>query len=116
MKRIALVIALTGLFCANISANTYYSLGSLSPNDLSSWNSNRVGGGSSPTSFTNNGDLFVIEAGDVMVTTANWTIGGPGSALQIETGLSFSQITLLFLRVIFNSTMDQLIFIIIHSQ
>ena len=86
MKRIALVIALTGLFCANISANIYYSLGSLSPNDLSSWNSNRLGGGSSPSSFTNNGDVFVIQGGDVMVTSDNWTIGGPGSALQIETG------------------------------
>ena len=86
MKRIALVIALTGLFCANISANIYYSLGSLSPNDLSSWNSNRLGGGFSPSSFTTNGDVFVIETGDVMVTTANWIVGGPGSALQIEPG------------------------------
>ena len=86
MKRIALVIALTGLFCANISANIYYSIGSLSPNNLSSWNSNRGGGGSSPSSFTSNGDIFVIEGGDVMVTTGNWTLGGTGSALQIETG------------------------------
>ena len=86
MKRIALVIAMTSLFCAEICANTYYSTGSFAPNDLNSWKSNRSGNGMTPSSFTSNGDIFVIQAGDVMVSTASWTFGNIGSALEIETG------------------------------
>ena len=86
MKRIAMVIAMTSFFCAEICANTYYSTGSFAPNDLNSWKSNRSGNGMTPSSFTNNGDLFVIQAGDVMVTTASWTFGNVGSALEIESG------------------------------
>ena len=84
MKKFYLLIAL--LISAIQSFSTvYYSQGSLAPNVLTSWNSNRGGGGSTPASFTNPGDEFVIQAAHSMATTATWTVGSASSALRIET-------------------------------
>ncbi len=80
-----LFFALVGLFCA-ANATTYYSQGSLSPNDLNSWNSDRLGAGNVPASFTNAGDQFVIQANHVLYTSSTWTIGAAGSVLTIENG------------------------------
>ena len=80
-----LFFALMGLFCA-ANATTYYSQGSLSPNNLSSWNSNRLGAGGAPASFTNAGDQFVIQVNHVLYTSSAWTIGAAGSVLKIENG------------------------------
>ena len=85
MKHLTLFFALMGVFCS-VSATVYYSQGSLSPSSLSSWNTGRAGGGSSPSSFVNPGDEFIIQNGHSMVTTQSWTIGASGSALRIETG------------------------------
>ena len=80
-----LFFALMGVFCA-AKATVYYSQGSLSPNNLSSWNSNRLGAGSVPASFTNAGDQFVIQANHILYTSSTWTIGAAGSILKIENG------------------------------
>lgn len=63
----------------------YYSQGSLAPNLTSSWNTVRGGGGSAPANFTG-GDIFVIQNGHNMTTTAVWSVSGTGSKLWIENG------------------------------
>lgn len=91
MKQVLLLIVLTG-FSLSLFATTYYSQGSLSPNSLISWNTSRSGGASVPSSFTQAGDVFVIQSGHSMVTTTSWTIGNSGSTLQVESG-AFLQAT-----------------------
>lgn len=74
----------------------YYSQGSLAPDNLSSWNSERTGGGSQPSDFTS-GDTFVVQDGHTMTTSGAWSVSGTGSMVQIETGgtlVSSSAITL----------------------
>ncbi len=85
MKHWLLFFALMGIYCS-VSATVYYSQGSLTPSSLSSWNSNRAGGGAAPSSFVNAGDEFIIQNNHSMVTSQTWTIGGSGSALRIESG------------------------------
>ena len=51
----------------------------------SSWNSNRGGGGSTPANFTG-GDVFVIQNGHNMTTSANWAVSGTGAKVQIKNG------------------------------
>jgi hypothetical protein len=80
-----LFCALMGMLCAT-RATTYYSQGSLSPNSLLSWNTNRLGGGNIPGSFTTAGDEFIIQATHVLYTTGTWTIGSSSSTLRIEEG------------------------------
>lgn len=86
MKHFVLLFsALMGFFCA-ANATIYYSQGSSAPNLLSTWNSDRVGAGVAPGSFTSAGDQFVIQNNHVLYTTASWIVGGSGSVLKIETG------------------------------
>ncbi len=67
------------------TATTYYSQGSLPPDSTSSWNTGRNAGGSSPADFAS-GDVFVIQNGHNMTTSAAWNISGTGSKLWIENG------------------------------
>ena len=67
------------------ATTTYYSQGSLAVGTLSSWNTNRAGGGSSPGNFTT-GDVFVIQNGHSMTTSSAWTVSGTGNKIQIESG------------------------------
>lgn len=84
MKKSVLFLAsIFSLFI--LSANTYYSTNNANPNATSSWHTSRAGTGSTPSNFTS-GDIFIIQAGHTMTTTANWTITGTNSKLTIETG------------------------------
>lgn len=68
------------------AANTYYSqCTGCDPNTLANWNTNRAGGGISPANFIG-GDIFVIQNGHSMTTSAVWSISGSGSKLWIENG------------------------------
>lgn len=74
---------------------TYYSQGNLNAAALASWNSNRLGGGTTPTDFIS-GDIFVIQgaiasggggaANHSMTTGSAWTVSGTGNKIQIEGG------------------------------
>ncbi len=64
---------------------TYYPQGSLAPNTTTNWNTVRAGGGSSPANFTA-GDVFVIQNGHNMTTSATWSVSGAGSKVWIESG------------------------------
>ena len=72
--------------CFSAFATTYYSQGSVTPNSFGNWNSNRLGGGTSPASFLNAGDEFVIQNAHTLYTTAIWTVGSPTSIIRIESG------------------------------
>lgn len=83
MKRLVLFcFLLCGFF--ECFAATYYSQGSLPPNNLASWNTVPGGGGAAPGTFTNPGDRFIIQSTHTMITNAIWTVGGTGSTLQIQ--------------------------------
>jgi len=68
---------------------TYYSQGSLDATLLSSWNSNRGGGGTSPSDFTSD-DIFVLQNGHSMTTSAPWTVSGDGNEIWIESGATLT--------------------------
>ncbi len=68
---------------------TYYSRGS-SPtyylNILTSWRSNRDGTGTSPSSFSVNNLLLVVQNNHSMTATATWDVSGTGSRVEVENG------------------------------
>ena len=68
---------------------TYYSQ-SGNPTQLSSWNTSRTGGGTSPTSFTANNQTFVVQATHSMTAASAWSISGTNSKLEVETGASLT--------------------------
>lgn len=76
------------LFLSAIHATTYYSTNNSAANVVTNWHINRNGSGASPSKFTL-GDIFIIQSGHSITTTANWTISGTGSKLTIETGATF---------------------------
>ena len=63
---------------------TYYSAGNNAPNVLANWWSATNGTGSHPASF-NNTNVYVIQNGHTMTTSAAWTITN-NSTIQINTG------------------------------
>ena len=65
---------------------TYYSQGSVAPNLTANWNTNRAGGGSTPSNFTTANNTFVIQNGHTMTTSGTWSISGSSTKLQIEDG------------------------------
>ncbi len=65
---------------------TYYSQGSVDPALLASWNTVRLGGGSSPASLTADIANFVIQNTHNLTSTAAFTLGRSGSKVQIENG------------------------------
>src|ERR1041385_5389267 len=78
------------------TGSTYYSQGNLPPNLISSWNTLRAGGGSTPPNFTS-GDIFVIQGTGngattphSMTTNAPWTVSGSGAEVQVENGAALS--------------------------
>jgi hypothetical protein len=80
------VTIFTAFFISSITFGaTYYSQGSVSPSELASWNTNPGGGGSSPANFTA-GDIFIIQNGHAMSTSAAWTVSGAGAEVRIESG------------------------------
>lgn len=64
---------------------TYYSAGNQDATVLANWWTNTNGTGSHPTNFTS-GDVFVIQNGHSMTTSAAWTISGTGAKLQLSNG------------------------------
>jgi len=86
IARIFLVLALSASIVSTLFGAVYYSQGSVTPNTTTNWNSNRAGGGSSPSGFNIANDIFVIQNGHNMTTSATWSISGSNSKLQIESG------------------------------
>jgi hypothetical protein len=85
MKRPSLLVVFLCILSTAFS-NTYYSTNNTAPNSTASWHTNRNGTGSMPTGFTNDGDIFIIQAGHTMTTTANWKMNGINEKVIIETG------------------------------
>ncbi len=67
----------------------YYSQNS-DPALLSSWNTNRAGGGSSPASFTANNQTFVIQASNSMTAGSAWSVSGSNTKVEMEGGASLT--------------------------
>ncbi|MCX6157090.1 MAG: T9SS type A sorting domain-containing protein [Ignavibacteriae bacterium] len=78
---------ITLLSISNLFATTYYSKSAATDaNSKDSWNTQRDGSGSRPssTSTFTSGHIFIIQSGHSMTTSASWSISGTGAELNIE--------------------------------
>jgi hypothetical protein len=69
MKKTFVLFSLIFLMAQVSWAATYNSSGSTAPNLSGSWSP-------IPSNFTTAGDIFIIQAGHTMTTTANWAVSG----------------------------------------
>ena len=60
------------------------------PTQLSSWNSNRAGGGSSPASFATSNQSFIIQSSFPMTASSAWSVSGSNTKVQVESGASLT--------------------------
>jgi outer membrane biogenesis lipoprotein LolB len=81
-----LVLGFLFIGVGSVSGATYYSAGNNNPNTLANWWININGTGAHPANFSTAGNIFVIQSGHTMTTTATWTVSGAGSTIQINTG------------------------------
>lgn len=72
----------------SVAQTTYYSQGDLDAVSVTSWNTDPAGAGTSPADFTGN-NTWIIQTGDQMTLSGNWTVGGP-AFVTIEGGLIVS--------------------------
>ncbi|HTZ50415.1 MAG TPA: hypothetical protein VMF68_02095, partial [Spirochaetia bacterium] len=90
----ATIVALVAVILATTAfgawATTYYSAANQDATALTSWWTGTNGTGTHPGSFTTPGDVFVIQNGDSMTTSAAWpasgSLGGTGGKLEIQGG------------------------------
>lgn len=86
VARIILAVSLSACVASTVFGATYYSQGSVTPSTTTNWNTVRAGGGSSPANFSTANDIFVIQNGHNMTTSAAWSVTGSSSKIQIESG------------------------------
>ena len=84
MKK-AVLLSVLSFYFLFLKATTYYSSNGTAPNVTTSWHVNTNGTGATPANFTS-GDIFVIQTGHLLTTTANWSISGTNGKLLIQTG------------------------------
>jgi fibronectin-binding autotransporter adhesin len=81
-----ILVAFLAISASEVQATmTYYSTGSTDVNAPAHWKSGRDSTGTSPADFAS-GDVFVIQNGHSMTTTAGWTVSGTGNEIRIESG------------------------------
>ncbi len=77
--------ALLFAFLPAAEATTYYSQANgTTTTTLTNWNSNPLGGGSTPPNFTS-GDTFIIQNGHTLMNTLDWRLAG-GATLKVGSG------------------------------
>ncbi len=59
-----------------LKAATYYSKPTSTPSTLTNWTFYSDGTGANPTNFTTATDVFIVQSGHTMTSTANWTVSG----------------------------------------
>ncbi len=65
----------------------FYSQGSGDPSVLANWNTNPAGGGTTPSNFTTNNQVFIIQNGHTMTTTGTaWSVSGNNTKVIIRNG------------------------------
>lgn len=96
MKKSLLLLFLALNSVCTVNAIVYYSQATGTFNTLSNWNSNRLGGGTTPGNFSTSGDIFIVQgaiasggggaANHTMTITGASVTFGAGVRLQIEGG------------------------------
>lgn len=84
MRFIAVLVSI--FYCHFLWSATYYSQSSAAPSITSNWNTDRSGGGVSPSGFSKSNDQFIIQDGHTMTTSTSWSLSSSGMLLQIEDG------------------------------
>lgn len=77
------------LFFSNFAwgQTTYYSQGTnVDPTVLSNWNTSPIGAGTSPTNFTGNNRVYVVQSGSTIIASTAWSISGTTTKLQVANG------------------------------
>jgi len=90
VRKIGFMLTLFFSTLQYISAVTYYTGANGSPSATASWWTNVNGTGSHPSNFTTAADVFIIQTGHTMTTTANWTVAGTVSVTGTLTANSSS--------------------------
>lgn len=90
MKKITLLLVIAFSFSVGVlnAATTYYSIGSVDVTVLTNWKTGMDGTGTSPLYFNTAGDIFIIQNGHSMTTSAAWAVGATSGngKLQIQNG------------------------------
>ncbi len=84
MKKVYLLLAFCCLSLSGFSA-VWYSQGATAVNTLTNWNSLAGGGGTTPATFANAGDTWIVQT-NMNMPAGTWTIGG---SLVVATGGQF---------------------------
>jgi hypothetical protein len=89
MKKITLLLVIAISFSVGVlNAATYYSTGNVDATVLTNWKTGTDGTGTSPLYFNTAGDVFIIQNGHSMTTSAAWAVGATSGngKLQIQNG------------------------------
>ncbi len=91
LKAIVLLLLILFLLGLRGLATTYYTAANGIPSNTANWWSNPNGTGSHPVNFATAADVFEIQSGNNMTTTADWTVAGTvvidaGGTLTVATG------------------------------
>jgi hypothetical protein len=90
MKKITLLLVIAFSFSVGVlnAATTYYSTGNVDATVLTNWKTGTDGTGTSPLYFNTAGDVFIIQNGHSMTTSAAWAVGATSGngKLQIQNG------------------------------
>ncbi|MBS1510252.1 MAG: hypothetical protein JST86_05380, partial [Bacteroidetes bacterium] len=70
-------------FLQQLKATNYYSAGNNAPNTTANWWTNTNGTGGHPSNFSSSADVFIIQSGHTMTTSANWAVNG---TIQVNSG------------------------------
>ena len=72
----AFVLVILLVMSHNSNATNYYTAANGAPSTLANWWTATNGTGTHPANFTTAGDVFTIQTGHTMTTTASWTVTG----------------------------------------
>ena len=73
-----------------IGNGTFYSKSAGDLSSLATWGTNTDGTGTAPTSFTTNSQTFSIRNNPTPTLAGNWTVGGTGTKIIVESGINFT--------------------------
>ena len=81
-------------FIGAYSQTTYYSKSAGNLNTLATWGTNTNGSGTAPLNFTTAGCTYIIVNNAAPTISANWTVSGSGSAVQVGDGATAINFTI----------------------
>ena len=94
MKKLIYIFLFCLSFQSICKATNYYYKGSGTLTNTSSWGLNTDGSGTNPTNFTTASQVFFIQNTSSISITANWTVSGASSFIQLGDGTNSCTFTI----------------------